>query len=435
MKSWIITSKDLRLLVRDRRALTTLVLFPLVFITIIGLTTGQVMGWKDANQIIRIAAVDDVDYDNVVGESGRTNEDERRRARNLVVRMLNQLQNRGGLQVEESSDRAAGEQRYRDADVNVALIIGPEFYDRVTALDLASLDELRQGLDRLDLELLSSDAGSSTHDIIEQLIFGGVVLDTVYPFVMCAERAEGPTPFNLSANAVIRQRCAELTAELDGPPLELSPPRPIETVRDDTVYRELIPGFTVMFVFFLVNIMARSFIQEREIGTLRRLRMAPIRPSSLLVGKTVPFLVISVVQTLLLFAFGRLLFGMSWGPRPMLLLPVMFTCSLAATALGLLLATIVRTDSQVSAYANFLVISLAGISGCFMPRDWLPDFMQKLSLATPHAWALKAYDELLRNASRATPDLNTVATGCAMLVAFSAVFFLLGSLRFRTAGS
>ncbi|HUG89613.1 MAG TPA: ABC transporter permease [Planctomycetaceae bacterium] len=431
MKFWTITSKDLRLLVRDRRALVTLILFPLVFITIIGLTTGQVMGWKDSNQIIRIAAVDAVDYDNVVGQSGRTNEQERQRARNLVVWVLNELQKQKGLRVTEAASRPLAEQMYLEGRANVALIIGPEFYDLVNDLDMASLEQLRDGLGRLDLELLSSDSAASTHAIIEQLIFGGIVLDAVYPYVLCRERAEGSGLFSLGANAQMVRRCAELTDRLDGPLLELDPPPPVEAVRDDAVYRELIPGFTVMFVFFLVNIMARSFIQEREIGTLRRLRMAPVRPSSLLMGKTAPFFLISVAQTLLLFGFGRLLFDMSWGPRPALLLPVMFTCSMAATALGLLLATVVRTDSQVSAYANFLVISLAGISGCFMPRDWLPDFMQTISLATPHAWALKAYDQLLRGASRQDPDLTIVATGCAMLVAFSAAFFLLGAIRFR----
>jgi ABC-2 type transport system permease protein len=431
MKFWTITSKDLRLLVRDRRALMTLILFPLVFITIIGLTTGQVMGWKASNQVIRIAAVDAVDYANVVGQSGRTNDEERQRARNLVVRVLNEIQSTGGLHVQEVETREAAERMYLEADVNVALIFGPEFYDRVGGLALENMEsQLEDKLASLDMELLSANPDSSTHSIVEEIVFANAFY-ALYPVVICSERVGDTSPLAFSTNAEIARRCADLQQELQGPPLELAAPQPVEEVRDDAVYRELIPGFTVMFVFFLVNIMARSFIEERQIGTLRRLRMAPVRPSSLLMGKTVPFFAISVAQTLLLFGFGRLLFDMSWGPRPALLLPVMFTCSMAATALGLLLATIVRTESQVSAYANFLVISLAGISGCFMPRDWLPDVMQKISLATPHAWALKAYDQLLRSASRGGPDLTVVATGCGVLVAFAVGFFVLGAVRFR----
>ena len=201
-----------------------------------------------------------------------------------------------------------------------------------------------------------------------------------------------------------------------------------ETDREKSdAYRQLVPGFTVMFVFFLVNIMARSFIHERQLGTLNRLRIAPLSPSSLLIGKTAPFFIISLIQTAVLFLAGRFVWGMTWGVQPWLLLPVMVTTSLSATALGLLVATLVRTDSQVSAYANVVVITMAGISGCFMPRDWLPESIQLLSLSTPHAWALIGYHEIL---SAEAPSLGVVTQSCGILLGFSLLFFLLGCLRF-----
>jgi ABC-2 type transport system permease protein len=72
---------------------------------------------------------------------------------------------------------------------------------------------------------------------------------------------------------------------------------------------------------------------------------------------------------------------------------------------------------------------MAGISGCFMPRRWLPEAMQDLSLATPHAWALEAFNQLL---AQPTPDLRLVTECCAMLLGFTAIYFVGGSLRFRT---
>jgi ABC-2 type transport system permease protein len=194
------------------------------------------------------------------------------------------------------------------------------------------------------------------------------------------------------------------------------------------MYETLVPSYTVMFVFFLVNIMARSFIAERDLGTLRRLRLAPISPLGILIGKNVPFYCLSLVQTVLLFLGGRLIFGMSWGSEPWLLIPVIVCTSLAATALGLMVSTFIRTDSQVSAYGNSLVILLAGISGCFMPRKWLPLLMQKISLGTPHAWALLAYDEIL---SKEHVLVAEIAKSCVALLGFAAVFFIVGWLRFR----
>ena len=196
------------------------------------------------------------------------------------------------------------------------------------------------------------------------------------------------------------------------------------------VYSWIVPGFTVMFAFFVISVMARSFISERENGTLRRLLLSPISQTSVLAGKTIPFFLTSVVQCLLLFGCGRVLFGMSWGPAPIYLIPVILCTSLAATALGLLLATIVHTDQQVSSYGTTLILVLSSMSGCFFPRDMFPQTMKQISLFTPHGWALKAFDAVL---SQATVDVATVATCCAMLVLFAVAFFATGSWRFRVA--
>jgi ABC-2 type transport system permease protein len=199
---------------------------------------------------------------------------------------------------------------------------------------------------------------------------------------------------------------------------------------EDKVYMVLVPGFTVMFVFFLINIMARSFIAERDQGTLRRLKLAPIDSVSILIGKTLPFYLTSVVQTSLLFLCGKALFQMPWGPEPIYLIPVILCTSLAATSLGLLLATLVHTDQQVSSFGTSIVLVLGGISGCMFPRLWLPELMKKISLFTPHAWSLEAFDAVLTHKA---VDSMLVFDCCLALLAFAAVFFLCGWWRFRVA--
>ena len=200
---------------------------------------------------------------------------------------------------------------------------------------------------------------------------------------------------------------------------------PIEPLR---AYAVLVPAYTVMFTFFLVNVMARSIIQEREWGTLRRLRTSPITPFALLWGKTIPFWILSCAQGAVLFLAGRYLFGMPCGSAPWLLIPVLCCTSLAATALGLWVATIAKTESQVSAYSNFVVIVLAGVSGCLVPRGWLPDWLQTASLLTPHAWALMAYDQVLRAAQ---PQIGLLFGSCGVLLGFTLIFFLGGRSRFQ----
>ncbi len=201
---------------------------------------------------------------------------------------------------------------------------------------------------------------------------------------------------------------------------------PVDT--GNRVYQFFIPSYTVLFVFFLVNIMGRSFLGERDTGTLRRLRIAPIAPVAILMGKTLPFFVLSLVQTIILMVSGRLLFDMSWGPQPLLLIPIMLCTSATATALGLMFSTLAKTESQVSSIGNLILLSSAGISGCLVPRAWMPPMSQKISLFTPHAWALDAYSELL---TKEMPRISTIGQSCGMLLMFSAMFFVVGLYRFR----
>ena len=405
MNAWQITLKDLRLLLRDRRTLFILVALPLIFITILGLSTGQFLTRQDKNQLIQIAIVNEDPHD-------------------LATQFADNLRQKAGLDSQLVVHREEAVAKLETGIFMAVIVIGPKFQERVeelTVADILYLDEgqLSEGLKSLDIEVICRASFLNTEGIVRQLVFGSAV-QSLAPYV---------TRKSTLASRIIdtsRAKFAERRADLASttPPAQ----KDAAPATRDNVYQILVPAYTVMFAFFLVNIMARSFIGERDIGTLCRLRMAPVSRAGLLLGKTIPFFIISLVQSALLFLFGRLLFGMSWGSMPVGLIPVIVCTSLSATALGLLVATLVRTDSQVSAYATFLVITMAGISGCFMPRDWQPQFMQQIGLITPHAWALIAYDQLL---VREHLNVAVFSRCCAMLSTFAAVFFALGWWRFQ----
>jgi ABC-2 type transport system permease protein len=475
MKAWEITRKDLRILLRDSRALFVLLVLPLVFITIIGLTMGKLLGWKNTNQVLKVGVVDAVAYDQI-GQAGWDDDDntdvkpgagttaevnattgtetakapgdkasepspaatvpnkepaetldaeekikQKKIARNIIVKVINQLQERGGFEIKEILTPERAQAEVAKGSVNAALVVGPNFYRQISHLKPGDIldNQLKDGLGSLDVTLVSREPDSSTHSLIEQLAFS-VIFKTIVPPVMCRHALH---------RRFMSTTCAQFDEEADKPNLqpEAATPRPI--VRSEEVYTTIVPSYTVFFVFFIVSFMARSVLHEREQGTLRRLRIAPVRPMSILSGKTIPFLLLSVAQTLLLFVCGRIMFDFSWGAQPLMLLPVIFCTSMSATALGLLVATMVRSESQVSAYATILVITMGGVSGCFTPRKWLPDAMREFSLTTPHAWSLMAYEELL---CKAAPDPMLVFECCTMLVAFSVIFFIAGSVRFQS---
>jgi ABC-type multidrug transport system permease subunit len=193
-------------------------------------------------------------------------------------------------------------------------------------------------------------------------------------------------------------------------------------------YQILVPSYTVMFAFFLVLTAGWLFVAERRQGTMLRLRAAPLSRGQILLGKLIPCYALSLVQGFVLLGAGKLVFGMSWGAEPLWLVAVVAATSFAAMGLALLVASLARTETQVAIYGTLLVLVLAGVSGCLMPRDLMPEEMKQISLVTPHAWALDAYAQLLLNPA---PEMTVVGRACLALAAFGAAYLLLAWWRLR----
>lgn len=412
---WHLTWKDLRLQMRDRRSLAVLLIQPLIFITIVGFSTGKLLGWRASNQVIQVAWVD-------------------RDGGDLAKRLQTRLAEQRDLQVIAYANTESARRDVFTGKVTMSLTIGPEFQKRIDDLELRDIftrklgkGRLAGGFESLDINVDTKPTWNWVAKLVTNNLYS-MTMDEVFPTV--AKR------HNLG-RMLINNMEAAAEEEADEADMSTSPkPATVvqTTVADGrstsaSIYDRLVPGFTVMFTFFLVNVMARSFIAERDIGTLRRLRISPLTSIGLLVGKTLPYLVVSLLQSVALFIFGRLMFGMTWGEQPLFLVPLILCTSLAATSLGLLIATCVQTDSQVSSYSNLIVISLAGISGCFVPREWMSDMMKDVSVVTPHAWSLIGYLEVLTNPK---PEVAVIVKCCLMLLGFSVVFFVAGCRRFQS---
>ncbi|HEY3968973.1 MAG TPA: ABC transporter permease [Planctomycetaceae bacterium] len=401
MGAWQITVKDLRVILKDKGALFTLLALPVVVIAILGMSTGQMLTAEEETKLVKVGVVDE--------DQGELSEH--------VFRDLSSI---GGLKVEKIGDRDEAKLQLQNGQSSIVVILGKDFHNRINDLDLADVfdadhGKLAQGLSALDMHVESGAEFASVAELIQYVVLSAV-LKVVAPEVI----KRNPL-FSRMMNRMIQRHADELRS-VGGSGSQ--PVKPGSSI----IFQTLIPAFLVMFAFFLVNIMSNSFISERKLGTLRRLQMSRLSPVQLLWGKTLPFLIVSIVQCLLLFLAGKLMFGMSWGTYPWMLLPVVVTTSVSATGMGLLLATIVRTESQVASYSTFLVVVLAGISGCYMPRAWLPELMQKVSLVTPHAWALIAYQELL---TRDHPQMQLVCECCGVLMTIGSVCFAIGAWRFR----
>jgi len=203
----------------------------------------------------------------------------------------------GALEIKELTDRRIAKDELAEGLVDVIVFIGPGYHERIEELDLGDLFYADDG--RLSGKLRSLDihveAGSFLAMRADRAGVGvRLCAQTIAPDVLKRNDSKLATQLFLKAKRAAAERADEL-----------SPDEPIEghapQTRASIVYQILVPSYTVMFVFFIVNFMARSFITEAAIGTLNRLRIAPVTRIGLMLGKTIPFLLISLLQTVLLF--------------------------------------------------------------------------------------------------------------------------------------
>ncbi len=165
-----------------------------------------------------------------------------------------------------------------------------------------------------------------------------------------------------------------------------------------------IPAWTLFAIFFIMLPLGINMVNEKNLGTMIRLRTQPVSYATVLGGKTLVYVLVALVQFTLMLLVGMYLFPLIGLPQldvsgklPLLFL-VAFFAGLAAVGLGLLVGTIAKTQEQSAPFAATFVVILAAIGGVWVPVFAMPRFMQTLSNLSPMNWGLNAfYDVFLRN--------------------------------------
>ena len=183
------------------------------------------------------------------------------------------------------------------------------------------------------------------------------------------------------------------------------------------------PGMAIIFLMYTVTMGGRSFLDERQGGTLSRILATPTGTVQVLAGKVLGIFLSGVVQVGMLVVGSTLLFQLYWGdPLGVFLLVV--TVAIAATGWGLLLASFAKTPGQVSSYGTALMLIFGILGGGFvnLPRSGL---MELISRITPNAWALDGFLSLHQGGTLADIGVELIA-----LVVMGALLFGAAALLF-----
>ncbi len=186
-------------------------------------------------------------------------------------------------------------------------------------------------------------------------------------------------------------------------------------------------GQMITWVFIPLIGLSAMLAYERQIGTLRRLLTSPTKRSVYLGGTVIGMVLTALLQMTILVAFGKFVLHVNWGNSILAIAMMLVSSSLAAAALGTMLGTLVKTESQANGLSIMVGMVMAMLGGCWYPLELFPQAVQNVVRVLPTTWSMQGMlDIALRGQGPEGVFLETL-----VLSGFALVFFLVGVWRFK----
>jgi ABC-2 type transport system permease protein len=179
----------------------------------------------------------------------------------------------------------------------------------------------------------------------------------------------------------------------------------------------VVPGIVGLILQLLtVTLIASTITREREVGTLSQLLVTPMRQVEIVIGKVLPYLVISMFLIANTMAVGYLHFGVKFH-EPVLLTITCLLFLLFSLGLGLLISVFSRTQTQAIQISIFFLLPVLLLSGAFAPLEQLPRAVRICSELFPLTHFCRAF----RNVNLYNADLGYIAGDLLFLAIGSAL--------------
>ena len=328
--------------------------------------------------------------------------------------------------------------------LNASTSVRPELKDRQEALkdlderDVAAVLLIPAGLDWIAIGTTAQNIelrqlpGSTNALVVQQGV--QAALGEVSSAVQIANFSTGQAK-NLVGFEGDAERGAWFTQALAAAQtaLQTAPNRVKETIADVPDPIEYDPntnssiGQMITWVFIPLIGLSAMLAYERQIGTLRRLLTSPTSRAVYLGGTIIGMVLTAMLQMTILIAFGKLVLHVNWGNSVLAIAMMLVSSTLAAAALGTMLGTLVKTESQANGLSIMTGMVMAMLGGCWYPLELFPQAVQSAVRVLPTTWTMQGMlDITLRGQGPAGVVLEML-----VLFGFALVFFVVGIWRFK----
>lgn len=153
----------------------------------------------------------------------------------------------------------------------------------------------------------------------------------------------------------------------------------------------MVPGILALLVTILgMFLSGMNLVKEKEIGTIEQINVTPIKRYQFIIGKLLPFWIISMVIMSFGMVLAKLVFNIPFLGNIGLVYLITAVYLLVVLAIGLIISTFTDTQQQAMFIAWFFLVIFILLSGLFTPTDSMPHWAQEFNRINPVAYYIKA---------------------------------------------
>lgn len=159
---------------------------------------------------------------------------------------------------------------------------------------------------------------------------------------------------------------------------------------------QVVPGQALLFGFFMVSFLGNSFFREHGWFTWDRLRTSRASRAAILIGKSIPWMLFSAAQLIVLLFVGCLLFGLEvpGAADTVAIIATAATWALFVGAFSLAAAARLNSMPAVSAVSNLGAMFFSSVGGAVVPVSQLPGWAAAIGPLTPTCWAMRSFNSI-----------------------------------------
>lgn len=190
-----------------------------------------------------------------------------------------------------------------------------------------------------------------------------------------------------------------------------------------------VPGLIAIVLMMISALLTSITIaREKETGTMEQLLTSPVTPAQIIVGKTLPYIVLALIDGILVLAFGVFHFGVPFTGSTLLLLFFGVIYVSAALSIGILISTLVNTQ-QLAMMATMLATMLPSVmlSGFIFEIKNMPAVLQYITYIVPAKYFLLIIRGIMLKGS----GIEVLWVQAAFLVVLALILQLVAVKRFR----